>query len=344
MDWLHLQPGWETVTPSQLIERQDKAQTKSERYAILDLAQTYANSMPAKSYKSRLLAYTAIRSFFAHNRSSLSPDPKFRIHALKPPTQGRLTSQDVRRLVAAAKVRDRSTILVKWMGLLDNKGLEYANLHSAGDLVSDMKAGKHVIILHLPGRKRQENQQPYYTLIGKDAIDALREYFDTERRGGWPKKGEPIWYDQYGGPLTRQAFAQIFMALNRRVGHVPKDRKRKDTSVRYGYNCHEMRDAAKSLLHVKAKADRFDMDVTQLMMGHTDKLDPDKYDKFYENPDYVIQQYTIAEPYLNILSGKQEPDISEDKMIERLLASPRFKEIISEVLERAPKYQGGENK
>ena len=299
--WLGRQEGWKDSTAGSLIVWQDKAQTKDERYAILNLLETYVNTLPAKAYKSRQLTYTAIRSFFAHNRSELPSDPNFRVRGEKPPTRGRLTEGDVRRIVSAAKLRDRSAILVKWMGLLDNKTLEYTGTVLADEVVSQMKASKDPVRLDMPGRKRQENERPYFTFIGKDAVDALAEYFEKERKGGWPRKGEPLWYDQYGLPLSRTGFAECFMALSRRVALVPKEKR--DVSARYGYNSHEMRDAARTLLHVKAKAENFDLDVAEFMMGHTSKLDPLKYDKFYLEQEYMTAQYRIAEKHLNIISA-----------------------------------------
>ncbi len=37
-------------------------------------------------------------------------------------------------------------------------------------------------------------------------------------------------------------------------------------------------------------------------MGHD--VDPNKYDKFYMDTEYVLAQYRIAEKYLNILSQR----------------------------------------
>jgi hypothetical protein len=321
MAWLHRRPGWEHVTPSELIKRQDAAKTKDERYALLNQLQIYAETLSAKAYKSRQLTYSTIHSFFAHNRSELPSDPHFKVRGVKAPTVGRLTVEDIVRLVAAAKPRDRSTIMVKWMAFLDNKGLEYAGTVLADHVVSQIRAGKGLVVLEMPGRKHDENQKPFYTLFAKDAITELTSYFEKDRLEGWPKKGQPLWYDQYGLPLSRTGFAESFMALDRRVGLVPKEKG--DVSSRYGYNTHEMRDAARTLLHVTARAKGFDLDCAEFFMGHTSKLDPLKYDKFYHDRDYMISQYRIAEPYLNIISSTVQP--TEDtgrinELTERIIA------------------------
>jgi hypothetical protein len=64
-------------------------------------------------------------------------------------------------------------------------------------VISELKAGKDLIVLDMPDRKHDENQRPFYAMFGKDAISELTKYFEKDRPGGWPKKGQPLWYDQY---------------------------------------------------------------------------------------------------------------------------------------------------
>jgi hypothetical protein len=78
-----------------------------------------------------------------------------------------------------------------------------------------------------------------------------------------------------------------------------------------------MRDLARSLLHVRAKADGFDGDVAEFMMGHTSRLDPLKYDKFYLDQEYMRAQYLIAEKYLNLLTASA-PSEEEKQLRDRV--------------------------
>lgn len=64
-------------------------------------------------------------------------------------------------------------------------GIDYTNRRLADHRVSEVKAGKTCILLNLPSRKHARDARPFYTFTGKDAIDALKRYFD-EDRGGWP--------------------------------------------------------------------------------------------------------------------------------------------------------------
>jgi hypothetical protein len=75
-------------------------------------------------------------------------------------------------------------------------------------------------------------------------------------------------------------------------------------SMAHGYGAHNFRDLAKTVLHLKAKKDGIDMAWVKFAMGHiVDKLG---YDQFYKDQEYTLNQFRIAERYLNIMSGREE--------------------------------------
>jgi integrase len=299
-EWLKTKPGYENVTPKDLVERQINA-TGRERYVLLDLLQEYCNTLNL-ARRSIVQAYTSGRSFFAHNRAELPGDKTFEIHGKKPPAESRLTIDDVTRIINAANLRDRSLLLVKWQGMLDTEGVCYVNEKLSGDVVSEIKAGKDIIMLKIPGRKATKNEKKFYTFVGRDAIEALKKYFDEVR--GWPASGEPIWISKLQKPLTPNMVGDNYRNLCRRVGLIPQEGQAKgDVSVRYGFGVHEFRDVARTLLHTHAKAQGFDTDAAEFFMGHTSSLDQMKYDKFYEDKAYMTRQYRLAEPHLNIISN-----------------------------------------
>jgi len=313
--YLHCQPGWERVDAAGLVERQ----RANGDYAILDLLQGWVGGAD-KARKSKELDYVAVQSFFMHNRCGLPRDRSFKIRGSKPSVVPKLTVSNIVDLVKAANLRDRSIVLVKWQGMLDNDRLAYVGSCLGDSIVSQMRQNHNPVRLDFTSRKG--NEHPWYTFIGRDAVEALREYFDKQR--GWPQLGEAVWLSTHGTQLTVNGIEQLWMRLARRIGLVPK--KRGSIGARYGYNPHETRDVAKSLLHTNAKKDGFDMDCAEFWLGHT--VDPLGYDKFYNDQEYVRKQYLIAEKYLNILSTPPANEQVKAQQ-ERLEALERWRDEIS---------------
>jgi hypothetical protein len=108
--WLRNQPGWEQVTPRELLVRHLDSEGS---YLVLDILQQYVNSLILRK-SSKRKAYSVIRSFFVHNRCGLPTDPSFHIRGDKPPVQGKLSSTDIYRILIAAELRYRSILLFKW--------------------------------------------------------------------------------------------------------------------------------------------------------------------------------------------------------------------------------------
>lgn len=303
-------PDWIGVNAQGLLVRQKAA---VDPYVLLDLLQEYVMGLDLAK-QSKLLNYHAVRSFFAYNRCALPTDKAFKIRDGRPTVPARLALNHVVDLVRAANVRDKSIILVKWQAMLDNERLVYVSNHLAEQIVTQIRNNVHPVRLDIPNRK-QNQDHPWFTFIGKDAVDALTTYFEKVR--GWPKPGEPIWIEKENRPLSNPGFKQLWLRLTRRIGLVQK--KKGKIGVRYGYHPHELRDIAKSLLHTHAKKDGFDMDLAEFMLGHI--IDEDGYDKFFNDQEYVRNQYLIAEKYLNILSHTtihEEQRRQEQETIQRM--------------------------
>ncbi len=300
MRWLRGQPGWEAVTPRELLIRQLEAE---DAYVVLDLLQTYVNSLVLRKASKRKM-YSVVRSFFAHNRCALPSDPGFRLRGDRPSVEPNLTIQDILEAVHAAGVRYRSIILFKWQSFMDSSRLIYAGHHCGDQIVKQIQQGINPVRIDLPGRKSNENDSEgrFHTFIGKDAAEALVKYFEEERK--WPRPGEPLWIQNNRRPLSKASFEATWLRLFRRMGRIPKGKG--PLGSRYGFNAHEMRDVATSWLHTHAKQDGFDMDCVRLWSGQVGQIDPLKYDKFYKDLDYTRKQYLIAEPYLDIITGQPQ--------------------------------------
>jgi hypothetical protein len=201
---------------------------------------------------------------------------------------------------------------MKWQALLDTSCLIYVNKNLGAYIGSEIQKGTCPIKLQLTGRKGTRNIKPFYTFIGRDTIDALKKYFEEVREGGYPKAGEPIWYSNkhYASgkprPYDYWSVQKNLLTLSRKLGIVPQ--KLGNISTRYGKSPHELRDVARSYLHIKGKADGLDSQALEFYMGHMQKLDQLGYDRFYENENYMTEQYKLAERYLNVISTPPRPE------------------------------------
>ena len=331
MQYLNHQPGWENATPRDLLVRQLEYQDK---YVILDLLQNYVKGLGPLRKSSKRKAYSAVRSFFVHNRCELPHDPSFRIRGDKPPVHAKLTVGDIVEVAMAAKGPYRSMILCKWQSMLDSTRLAYANLNCAEQVVKQLNADAHPIQIDLPGRKANENdaEGEFFTYLGAEAKGALRQYFDNVR--GWPQPGEPIWIYGNGRAVKKAAFEACWLSLLRRTGKIPTLTGTPGT--RYGLNSHEFRDLAISRLHTHAKNAGFDMDCCKFWCGQVGEIDKLKYDKFYTDTEYVRDQYLIAEPYLNILSNPNgagpETLLQDQAFIESLVSNRKFIQALRKAL------------
>jgi hypothetical protein len=161
-------------------------------------------------------------------------------------------------------------------------------------------------------RGRKTNPRPFNSWLGRDSLQAWKDYFERER--GWPKQqGEAVALDIHGKPLGKRAFQAYYIRLQHRMKFANENGT---LTTRYGYNLHELRDLARSILEkVKGEklgpdGDGFNTNSVELWMGHTiDKL---YYTKTWERePECNLEQYKIAERYLNVISGNQTVDVEK---------------------------------
>ncbi len=287
------------------------ARESPDKYVVLDAIQDYVNSLNGFRYKTKESAYAALRSYFQHNRVMLPRDPSFRIRSDRAPIERKLTMENLHQLIGLATQPFRSMILVKWMGLLDNEGLMHVSHNCAADVVKAIREKQPILRLEIPGRKRARNRRSYYTFIGRDALESLKEYFDRDR--GYPAPGEPIWlYGQTRRPVNKAGFVHAWLRLLRRARLIPREVGGRTS--RYGFNAHNTRDIGISLLNTVSG---LNPKCIEFWAGHD--IDPLGYNQFYSiKPQYVEEQYKLAEPYLNILTGNQGASKETQAELQRL--------------------------
>ena len=309
IDWLKTQKGWEDASAEKLIEKQENSNGKG-RYEVLDLVQRHVKEHGG-TRKTMLFRYQVLRSFFLHNRCDL-PRDRFDVGpGTRPSVQGSLTVEKIKRIIESAGLRDRAVFLSIWQGLLDQERFIQFN-DSYGEQLSNHLKDKGVDtpfrIDFAYGRKK--NYQPYFTFLGHDALNAWKEYLDKER--GYPAKDEPIALIRgHKKAVNKPAIKSIFAGLAFRAGL-----KTKKDRGRVGVTIHQFRHVARSTLQL-AKRDGFDETCAEFFMGH--RIDPLGYNKFTElNPEYVLENYKIAEKHLNILTGNTTTDSEAQTRIKEL--------------------------
>jgi integrase len=312
MDYVAFEGGkFSAFTPDQLIEYQ-KAADNGKRFEILDLAQRWIIKMDGRfSYKKSRL--THVRSFFLHNRGELPRDLGFKIHGDLRKVVAELKPEEIKTTILSCNKVYRALYLSMFQGAMDEERLTYWSTHGLDKLREDLREKPKIIRVDLPGRKG--NEENYYTLLGKDAIDALETWL-VERPGliEFHKRSKPefvdkgaIFIDQFGDSISKPAIQLYWRAHMRRLGLAAQ--RNTDPRNRTGKSVHELRDSFRTLWSFSKAAAH----VGEYLMGHT--IDDLGYDKSPKNEKFVRAEYEKAVKYLNLLSsGNAFGLVSEDEL------------------------------
>lgn len=331
-NWVKEQPEYEGLEPEQLLDLQDKTQGR-KRFKQLSMLQTWVQQLDVR-LGTKQVRYSAIRSFYEHNHVPLPKDATFRLRADKPPVESELAVEDLKKIIISSNKAYQAIYLVMFQSSMGCAEFEYFNLNSWPEVKTQLEQGKQRVKITLPGRKRQKNKMPYYTFIGKDAVQALKKYLDKKR--GAIKNGEPIFLNEKGEPVTTQALERYFTRHAIKVGVIKRwtppchacgaetryERTRRDkkrlatfyvcdkcgketpaskikipTDIRYEAHAHEMRDTFRSEWDLSPARSV----CAEFFMGHN--IDQNQYNKIMKlHPEWAEQQYALAEPFLNIMS------------------------------------------
>ncbi|MFC1507189.1 hypothetical protein ACFLQ6_09000 [Thermoproteota archaeon] len=324
MDFLEKR-GFEVSTPSGLIEFQKNA-GKDDEYKILDLLQEYILDKHG-TYNSLNVRYSKLRTFFRRNRATL-PDDGFKIKADRAPIQDKLSVDVIRSLISIADLGFKAFYLTLWMGIMDQERFRQFNEKYGFEL------GRHIrekgveapFLVDFAGRKQSKNKVRFHTYLGMDALCAWREYFDRVR--GYPKEGEAALVSGKGEPYIKDSLANKHLRSLTKLNYIKRSSGR---NIRYGFGLHNFRDAAKTLLHLEGKKDSLDLDCVDYWMGHI--TDPNQYDKFYMDKAYTLEQYRIAEKYLNIISGIQSTPTQDTKeLAQQIIKNPEAFKVLQDAM------------
>ena len=220
---------------------------------------------------------------------------------------GTLTVEDIRDMVLSSNPMYQAVFLSMFQGAMDRDSFEYWNNNGWPALREQIERGARVVRVDLPGRKRRKNITPFYTLLGKDAVNAIRRYLGdslSQERAG-------IFLDKFNNPLSKKAVYQYWLRHLRKIGIVGPS-KGIVRSYQTGKNPHEMRDVFRSQWEKSpAKSS-----VAEHMMGH--KVDPLEYNKAYRDEGWAMKEFLKAESMLNIMSSARPfGQVEEEKLEEQ---------------------------
>ena len=299
----------------EIIKFQEKT-TGRDRYRLGDLIETHDRELGGSTNTMRW-RNAILRGFFERLHVEM-PKQRFNFVPTKDTSQSLLSEEVVRTLLNECDLEDRVVYISLYQSMMDQHRF-FSVVNPLGfEIAQHLKEKGPSTPFKIDCRRgRKNNLRPYYTFLGFDALTAIKEYFDRKR--GWPSKpGEPLLVSQRNTPLSKYAFYQSHYRRVERLGY----HKQNNGSTRaHGFGPHNFRDLAKTVLHLKGKKDGIDMAWVDFALGHTvDKLG---YDQFFKDEEYTLNQFRIAEKYLNIVSHVEHPDIEK-------IAGESFKKQIGE--------------
>lgn len=335
---------------------------KGKEYEHNDWAKEYLlnEENRKKSLSWREGAVAAIRGFYRFNRCPLPSetiDLRVReVDAQKLREKASLktmTLEDFKKLIGPAKIREKSmllTMLQSGMGVGElvhqfnvcTCDPEYVKKHGHicvnANVLRQLRQGKHPIKIHpLIAFKRHGNdtKRTYFTFLGKDAIETIRQYLvfrknlvlenvkllkslENKREKGqtlqkWEKnriknlkkklqdittecrEGEPIYITNALNPIKEHSIQMSVSVLKKQSGLL--DRK---------FTPHICRDIFKTECDHAGVKDN----ISEFWIRHAlDKYGYNQLDKMH--PEDFEREYAKVEPVLNVLSGVSEASLKK---------------------------------
>jgi len=205
--------GFANVGPSEAVEFMRAHPTD---YCYVDSAYKWVEKgdLAASTMRNRV---SLIRGLFLANRAPLPAD-KHRFHSDKQPVIGELTIDEFRKVLASCNLPYRAAYLVMFQSGSGVGELLYINRYRAEHVWNEIRKGKRIIRLTMPGRKHNRNVQPYYTFIGSDATDALRQLFHSQ---GW-KREQFLFYTERDEPVSASSLQTYFRSHAFKVGVIKR--------------------------------------------------------------------------------------------------------------------------
>ena len=359
------------MSPSELVDWQAEARGR-EAVRLRVRLQLWIDGLEGLRYRTKQKYFSDVSSFFLHNYACFPLDPSFQFSSDVAPVVGCLEFESLKRIILNSEVRYRTIFLMLTQGLMGIGELLFVNVNLASEVVRHVTLNDGVFRLELPGRKKSRNRESFATFLSSksDFADSFRDYLREVEHD----VTKILFLNDMGNPLTSDNVQQYFHARaveagvirqitplccvcgeetvrfrNRQGKDVPKELWRKTgyrckdghvnwasdynvcfSSNRYGVNPHEIRD----LMRTRWESSSANWKVAEFMMGHTDKVDRNKYLSWMKYEKWKpIAEYRKALPWLNILSTDPRK-VDRTKVSEQLRASEAKVEVVTDRMVR----------
>jgi len=290
-----------------MLEHKQFAQKDKDRYQHINMIEDYLDEkgFPASKKKS---TYTAIRSFYKHNKGEL-PSYVIRFNDKEPRhtvTQQPITLDEVRQMLTNADPRMKAVFLCMLQSGMDRSTFtEHFNFNCWSEIAKQL-GGENPDLWDLSKAPvkislyRTKTQVRYYSFLGLDAVKALQSWLHVRQMlTGQPvKAGDPLFITSQRNPVQKQSLSVAFNNLAFASG-LESRKYGKPSEIRYRFHCHELRDTFRTACTVAG----LDFPVAEFFIGHsTEKLGYDKSPEVY--PEYFRTQYLKVDPALNVFSNQ----------------------------------------
>jgi len=323
-------------TPEELLDLQDACVRSRERFKQVDLFKMWLRTKKG-TYKTKQLIKYIIYSFYACNRVPL-PKDRNRVQPTRESVQSSMSINELRDIVLSSNKCYQAVLTIMFQSAMGQEEFIYFNTHLWKQVKEQLHEEKKVIRIDLPGRKHN-NMMPnrnYFTFIGKDAIDKLKAYLEVRgklvprskidpSKTPLPSLDEAIFINEKWKPLRKQDISTYIKRHATMLGFIKKEYGKLE--VRYRIHAHELRDTYRTEWNLTPAKPI----VAEFCMGHM--IDSNDYNKLFQRPEWVEEQWKLAQPYLNILSENPRDvkvtDINaivEKRLQERLKESARAKD------------------
>ncbi len=255
---------------------------------------------------------SSVRSFFKANRAALPDDEHARAINQSEAPEDAPETLDLR--IAKGAI-DNSNEMYKAIFLaMIGGGMGIGEILKWSSMgVRSIKKGLINVqgqeLLKIEFRSRKMNNRPYFTLIGGDALKALKVWmsvrdgkkikYENKRKAQYPP--DIFVTKTHNAVKEDQTLRLYWLRVLHRTGCIER-KKGAPPSTRYGLNLHQMRDLFKGQWTI-ANRGREDK-LSEFLMGH--RIDSYNYNRFYEaqaGQQLIYDAYLKTLPFLNILSS-----------------------------------------